>query len=178
MTKKFIESRYGLKQDDYELIPVSPALQVSSLQSGDVVALFTYEPIGTVLVKRLNAIKILQGPVEEYVLKGPWYGGIGVFSADLVQRRRSAAKSFRDEIFETMELLKKDKDLHAKAMSDMQPGLSIDLAKEVPTTIAVFAKTEKERADLLEALERQISIYRDLGLLPSSGRSNIKIFVE
>lgn len=178
MTKRIIESRYNLKQDEYELIPVAPSLQVSSLQSGRIAALFTYEPIGTVLVKRLNALKVLKGPVEEYVLKGPWYGGIGVLSADLVQRRRAVARSFREAIYETMEILEKDKELYARAMSEMQPGLSIDLAREVPTTIAVFARSKKERSTLLEALERQISIYRDLGLLPSSGRANIKIFVD
>jgi ABC-type nitrate/sulfonate/bicarbonate transport system substrate-binding protein len=177
MTKIILAKQYGLQEGSYQLVPVAPPIQLNMLKSGDIVALFTYEPIGTLAVKKIGAIQILKGPVEELVINGAWNGGIGIFTEELVQRRITTAVSFRNAIYETTQLLEQNKELSAEAMSQLQPGLDRDTALSVPVIKNIMAKNKEEEAELREAIESQISIYRSLGLLKEDSRANIKIFV-
>lgn len=177
MTRAIMEKVYGLKAKDYTLDPIAGVLQITKLKSGSVTALFTYEPIGTLLVEKFGAIRVLDAPVEKYIVDGPWDGGIGVFTNDLVVRRRKTAINFQNAMYEIFSLIQGEKrGTVADAMVKLQPGLDLITAAKVPLTEAVIARTEEEAIHLEEALERQIAIYRSLGILPSEGRANLKIF--
>jgi ABC-type nitrate/sulfonate/bicarbonate transport system substrate-binding protein len=177
MTKALMKTVYGLGEKEYTLEPIPPPLQISSLRDGRIAALFTYEPLGTLAVNRIKGAKcVVRAPVEKYVLKGTWNGGIGIFTSDLVTRRRATARAFQLAIRESCKYIEDHPGIRGKVMASLQPGLEPDIAQSIPLVNARFASTQTEATEMKEALESQIEIYRGLGIVREQGRGNLQVF--
>lgn len=178
MTKRLMKVIYDIDDNEYSLVPTAPPIQIQSLTSGSISLLFTYEPIGTSATE-LGIKRVISAPVEKFIIKGPWDGGIGVFTEELVLRRRSTAVAFLDALAETDSLIKTSKKgAGADAMAKLQAGLDVKTAMNVPLLEMVFATNAEEGRKLLTSLENQINLYRELEILPKEGRSNLRIFVR
>ena len=178
MTKRIVEEAYGLKTPrDYELRPVAPPLQFTALlKVHEVDALFTYEPLVTMLVTA-GARNELAGPVERYIVD-PWYGGIGVFSHDLVVRRPVVAKEFQAATAAAFSEIARTPAVFAEYVARLQPGITKETAAHIPIPHYIVATTSAEIEALRVALEKQLDIYRELGILSEEGRHNVRIFGE
>lgn len=173
---EIMREHYGLSPRDYELRPIPPPLQLTLLRSGEIDALFTYEPLGTLARERAAAVTLIEGPVEKYVID-PWNGGVGVFGESIVRYRPKVACRFAAAIAESINRLSREPDIAAEQMVALQPGLTPDIAKKVPLTSYFFVDGISAPADLTlprsriqELLDNQLAVYTSLGILEERGR--------
>jgi len=175
VTEAILKKEYNLDSLDYTLIDVNPAMQMNLLKRGEIKALFTYEPLGTIATNNLKAINVIPSPVEKHVVD-PWNGGVGIFSSNFVKYKKDAAVKFQKAIEESYLKLDKDLNLYVKTLMELQPGLTIPLAQLVPNISLVFStdneKTEKIRASVAE----QFKMYQDLGILEKNESHYLKVF--
>jgi len=175
MTEKIIYEAYGLKASDYELLEVQPPIQLSKLEKGEIEMLFTYEPLGSLAQERIKAIKVIDAPVEKYIVN-PWNGGIGIFSEDFVKYRKEVAGRFQDAIIEGNNFLKSSPDVSAQTLVQLQPGLTHEIAIKIPLQNLIFSNSPDEINAINSALERQLEIYKDLKIINGEVRHNLKVF--
>ncbi|MBV5315245.1 MAG: ABC transporter substrate-binding protein [Prolixibacteraceae bacterium] len=175
MTEKIIYLAYGLTIDEYKLVEVQPPIQLSKLEKGEIELLFTYEPLGALAQERIKAIKIIDAPVEKYIVN-PWNGGIGIFSDDFVKYRKDVAIRFQDAIIEGNKFLNSSPDISAQTLIQLQPGLTHEIAVKVPLQNLIFSKSTDEINAINSALERQLEIYKDLHIIDGEVRHNLKVF--
>jgi ABC-type nitrate/sulfonate/bicarbonate transport system substrate-binding protein len=177
MTEKLLLEIYGLRNDEYKLIEVQPSMQLTLLENDEIYALFTYEPLGTIAQERGIAKCVVSAPVEEYITKGPWHGGIGIFSENLVKYKKSVAINFQKAIIEAFEILSNDKESYSNTLVYLQPGLNKDQAEKVPNIDLVFATNSTNIESIREGLDKQLLEYKKLGVLKEEdGVYHIKIF--
>jgi ABC-type nitrate/sulfonate/bicarbonate transport system substrate-binding protein len=175
MTKEILKKKYGLLPTEYTLLGVNPAMQINLLTRGEIKGLFTYEPVGTILTKAYGAVNVIPAPVEEFVIE-KWSGGIGVFSADLVKYRKEAAVNFQRAIVDSYEYLNKDTSKYTKTLMELQPGLTEEVARDVPNISLLFS-TDKEKSAMIEnAIALQFRVYQSLGILGKDDSHYLKIF--
>ena len=175
MTKEILKRKYNLNPEDYTLIDANPAMQIQLLTRGEIKALFTYEPSGTIAVKAYNAINAVPAPVEEYVIN-PWNGGIGIFSSDLVTYRKGVAINFQKAIKESFDSLNKDLPKYTQTLMDLQPGLTIEIAMQIPNISLIFSMDKTESEKIRNAVATQFKVYQDLGILSKDDSHYLKIF--
>ena len=175
MVREILEKKYNLNRNEYQLQDVKPNLQLDFLKNKNIEALFTYEPIGTCAVKTIGAHKVIQAPVEEFIIN-PWNGGIGIFSEDLVKYRKSVAVNFQKAIKESFENLDKNIDIYAKTLVELQPGLTTDIAKEIPNIPLIFSTDKEKTESVRDAVDKQLSKYINLKILNKNNSYNIPIF--
>ena len=175
MTQKIIDTKYNLKLGDYELIEVQPPIQLSKLEKDEIELLFTYEPLGALAEARIKALKIIDAPVEQFIVN-PWNGGIGIFSEDFVKYRKDVAIRFQDAIMEGNNFLNSSPDVSAQTLIKLQPGLTHDIAIKIPLQNLIFSKSTDEIKAINSALERQLEIYKELNIIEGEVRHNLKVF--
>jgi len=175
MTEKIMLEAYGLKPSDYELIEVQPPIQLTKLEKGEIELLFTYEPLGSLAQDRIKALKIIDAPVEKYIVN-PWNGGVGIFSEDFVKYRKDVAGRFQDAIVEANKYLTSSPDVAAQTLIQLQPGLTHDIAIKIPLQNLIFSNSTDEINAINSALERQLEIYKDLNIINGEVRHNLKVF--
>jgi len=175
MTKAIMKAVYGLEAGQYELQPVPPPLQISSLKSGKIAALFTYEPLGTLAVEHGGAKRVLRAPVEEHVID-PWTGGVGLLSKRLAMERRETSKAFIKAVRESVDHLVSHPELMAKMTVELQPGMDLETAKKVPFQKHIFADSTGNVAAIRDYLSKQLPVYQKLGIVGSNVNQDVQVF--
>lgn len=175
MTQEILKKKYGLNPDDYILIDANPAMQIQLLARGEIKALFTYEPLGTIALKAYKAVKAISAPVEEYVIN-PWNGGIGIFSSNLVTYRKGVAINFQKAIKESFDNLNSNRSQYTETLVDLQPGLNKKIADSIPNIPLIFSINKDECEKIRRAVAMQFKVYQDLGILNKDDSHYLKIF--
>lgn len=175
MTQEILKKKYGLNPDDYTLVDANPAMQIQLLTRGEIKALFTYEPLGTIALMAYKAVKAISAPVEEYVID-PWNGGIGIFSSDLVTYRKGVAINFQKAIKESFDDLNAHPSKYTETLMDLQPGLIAGIADSIPNIPLVFSINKEECEKIRSAVAIQFKVYQDLGILNKDDSHYLKIF--
>lgn len=175
MTQEILKKKFNLNPEDYTLIDANPAMQIQLLERGEIKALYTYEPSGTIATKAYNAINTIPAPVEEYVID-PWNGGIGIFSSELVTYRKGVAINFQKAIKESFDSLDKDLPKYTQTLMDLQPGLTTEIAMQIPNISFIFSINKAESEEIREAVATQFKVYQDLGILSKDDSHYLKIF--
>jgi ABC-type nitrate/sulfonate/bicarbonate transport system substrate-binding protein len=177
MTRMIMEKFYNLKEAEYELIEVRPDLQLTFMENKNIKALFTYEPIGTIIKDKIKAREIIHAPVETVLNINPWYGGVGIFSKDLVEKRKNVAINFQNAIEESFHILNNSKnvDIYAKTMLKLQPGINQDLAKQIPNISLTFSNANNID-DIRGKIDRLFSKYQEYEILEKKVNPFLEIF--
>ena len=175
VTQEILKQGYNLNPTEYTLIDANPAMQMNLLKRGEIRALFTYEPLGTIAVNSLKAENVIPAPVEKHIID-PWNGGIGIFSSDLVKYKKEVAVKFQQAIEESYSLLDKDLNLYVTTLMDLQPGLTIQLAQLVPNISLIFSTDKKNTEEIRTSVAEQFKMYQDLGILDKNDSHYLKIF--
>lgn len=82
---KIIISKFGIDPEkEIKIIQLSPQIQIEALASGQVDALFTLEPIGTIAIEKGVAKPLVIGPL--YYIMDPLPGGAYAFSSGFVKK--------------------------------------------------------------------------------------------
>ena len=182
MLERILFEAFKLSPQDYELRQIPPNLHVPLLKSGEIKAVFTYEPKGAIL-SAMGARTLIAAPVEKHVVD-PWYGGIGIFTRDLVAGRPKVACAFQAAIAQAIDELEAAPLRQAEYLQELDSGLTGDVARRVPSTKFIFTSGSDLRSDAIEArhqeireyMDRQLTMYQELGVLPPTGTYNLQLF--
>jgi len=92
----------GLRPDEIVLFDVAPQNQIPTVMSGQVAALYAYEPVGTLLVQDYQARRLVDGVTVQIL--NPFPGGAGLFSSKFLSARAQDAPRFVEAMREVTEL--------------------------------------------------------------------------
>lgn len=151
--------KLGLPRTAYTYHSVQVGNHISSLESGLVDALVTYEPTATQAVMKYDAVKLVPGLVEKNVIN-PWQAGVWIVSKRLVNSDKKSSKLLIASIYEAVELIRNDP-IYSKRALDKFTSISADVAVKTPnipfTTIYdVDINSLQSHADIL----RKENVYR------------------
>jgi NitT/TauT family transport system substrate-binding protein len=108
MYSKIILRKFDIDPEkNVQLIKLPEELQIQALESGQINALFTFDPTATIIIDR-GIGKSLEHPVlSKYLMNEPTsiYPGSGVFSADFVKRDKETARRVRDAIYRAVDYI-------------------------------------------------------------------------
>lgn len=102
---KIILKKYLNIDKDIEFIQLAPELEVHSLSTGSVDALFTLEPFGTIAEVTGAGTILIKGPVEKYIVN-PYYGGLFVFSTSFINSHPEEAKKIERAMYKAVDYIK------------------------------------------------------------------------
>ena len=159
---KMVLEKFGLNPNkDLKFFELDAAAHLDALRSGQVDALFTYEPIATQAVLDYGAVKILPAAVESQIIN-PWQAGVWVLSSDFITRRPEDARALSLAIYDAVDFLR----LHpveAKAALEKYTQIRSEVALQTPNV--PFAKLGEVD---LPAFQRHADILRDRGVISKS----------
>jgi NitT/TauT family transport system substrate-binding protein len=103
-------------QREVNWIELAADSHLKALEARTVDALFTYEPIATQAVIEKNAIKLVAGAVESYVLD-PWQAGVWVVSTDFQVDNPELTREFILSIYDAIDFIRINPDAAKEALS-------------------------------------------------------------
>jgi NitT/TauT family transport system substrate-binding protein len=149
---KLVMRKYGINDSDYEIVQISPNLQLQALQTGQVDALMTVEPTGT--IARLKGIgkSILEAPNEKSIIN-PFPGGAAAFLSAWAEQHQDLALKIATANDKAIDYIKANPNESKKYLAKYS-GLTEDIASE--TRLCLFWKVNdanknaiQEYADIL-----------------------------
>ncbi|MFH1722098.1 MAG: ABC transporter substrate-binding protein [Candidatus Altiarchaeota archaeon] len=140
------------------IFQMAPALQTQALASGQVNALFTLEPVGTIAEKKGIARVIAVNPLYNELLK-PFPTAASVFSKEYANENPGAVASYVKAIEEAHDIIEKDK---VQAKKEMEKYTSV--GPEISSEIGTYKYWGVEEIDV-DAIEKLIQLYVDNGLM-------------
>lgn len=158
---KLILERSGVGTANVEMVKLSEDLQLQALGSGQIDAVFTFDPTArTILDKGIGEL-VEQGVSAKYLMGQPTtiYPGSGVLSADFVRRDSVTAKAVRDAIYEAVDYIVANPQ-EAKRLLPKYTPIASHIAEQVSLIKWVKVKDlDKEKVQDL------ISLYLSHGVL-------------
>jgi NitT/TauT family transport system substrate-binding protein len=135
---KLVMRKFNLSDSDYEIVQISPNLQLQALQTGQVDALMTVEPTGTIAQLKGIGKSILEAPNEKY-LTNPFPGGAAAFLTSWAEKHPDLALRIKRATDEAIDYIKTNPD-ESKKYLPKYTGLTEDIA--VKSRLCLFWKTE------------------------------------
>jgi len=157
---KLIMRKFNLSDTDYEIVQLPPHLQLQALETGQVDALMTLEPTGT--IARLKGIGkvILEAPNAKYLIN-PFPGGAAAFKTSWIEQHPELALKIKRATDKAIDFIRENP-AEAKKTLPKYTGLEEDIASE--TLLCLYWKVEdtdrkavQEYADILH----QEGIFKD-----------------
>lgn len=162
---KTVLERAGASGATVTELPI--AAHVGALAAGQVDAVYTLEPTGTV-GRLAGSTRILEtGVIAHYILgdpNAPWFGGSASLTSTFINEHPAAAKSFIAAYTRGIELVQKDP---AEARKYLKGYTAIDgaLTQEVPLA-AYKLSTEFTRYDI-DMFQKFFDLFSDKGVFKS-----------
>lgn len=137
---------------------------VAALAAGQVDAVYTLEPTGT--VGRLNgSTRTLEvGVVSKYILgnaKAPWHGGSASLAAEFIQKQPDVAKRYIAAYRKGVELVQKDP-AQARAFLKGYTAIEGKLTEEVP--MANYMYFDEFKAEDVQYFQKFFDLFADRGV--------------
>lgn len=167
MLKHFLVKR-GVDADSVTFVALAPPAQMSSLQSGAVDALFTYEPI-TTIAKKTGGYRQVFGSVYADLLN-PCPIGCSVISRDFERKQPQLAARSIKVIDAAVTKMRQEPD-NAKALLTKYAKVEEDIAPRV-NVVDVTLSTEVDVSNL----QRFIDLLHETGEIPK--KLDAKTLVE
>jgi len=144
-------------EKDVTIVQLSPQIQIEALSSGQVDALFTLEPIGTVALKEGVAKPLLKGPL--YYIMDPLPGGAYAFSAKFVKKNPKLARKIMRAMYKAVDYIRAN-ETQAKMLLPNWTPVSEDLALEI--NVIPYWKLEEVDREAVQKLSDLL--YREKNL--------------
>ena len=158
---RHILAQSNMTLDDVTLVELAPAMQVQALAAGQIDALLTVEPAGTIV--RTNGIgkDLIHAPMVQYI-SNPWYGAVGVVRSDFAKVNPQATDRVIAVFDRTMKEIRQNPDA-ANRYLENYTALTDDLIPDVPLPIFKMY-TEFDQADV-NALQKFFDIFTLYGVI-------------
>ena len=126
-----IFAQHGLSTEtDLLLVELAGSLQVQALASGQVDALLTIEPMGTIGEMKGISRELVHAPVEEF-LADPFYGGAGVLRTEFAEQNPETTKKILSVFAQAIDEINANPE-EARVYLTKYTPLSEDIANELP----------------------------------------------
>jgi NitT/TauT family transport system substrate-binding protein len=156
---KMVLTKFGLDPEkDVQWIELPASNHLSALESKTVDALFSYEPTSTQAVMEKNAVKLLPGAVESYVIE-PWQAGVWVVKDDFLKNHPAVAKNFILAIYDAVDFIRQNPD-SAKSSLLKYTAIKLDVARQTPN----IPFTKLSEVDVT-TLQKYANLHTEKGLL-------------
>ncbi|NJD23501.1 MAG: ABC transporter substrate-binding protein [Melioribacter sp.] len=156
---KMVLEKFGINPaTDVEYVELATATHLSALGSKTVDALFTYEPTATQAVLEKNAIKLVPGAVENYIID-PWQAGVWVVNTSFKDKKPELTKKFIMAIYDAIDYMRANPDSSKKALTKYT-SIKPEVAKFTPNI--PFTKLGEVN---LEALQKHSDILMERKVL-------------
>ena len=158
---KHILASEGIDPEKVELIDLAIPLQLQALESGQVDALLTLEPVGTIGRGQGTTRDLVDGPMVRYIAD-PWYGGVGVVTASFMAEDPELASKAIAVFDRAIQDIKEDPD-DARQFLKGYTALTDELIQEVPLPVWKM-HDEFEQPDI-DALQDFFDIFFHFGVI-------------
>jgi len=128
----------GLNEHSVNLIELPLSSQIQALASGQVDAVLTLEPIGTIGVEKGVAKHVIKAPVAKLIVN-PWIGGAGAVRTDFVKEYPELSRQVINILNKAADEVNKNPDANRKYLPKYTP-LNEELSKAVPILYFIDAK--------------------------------------
>lgn len=108
MYSKIILRKNGIDPEkEVELVKLADNLQAQALESGQIDALFTFDPTATTILDREIGELVEHAVLAKYLMEKPTtiYPGSGVFSIDFVEKDPETARKVREAIYDAVDYI-------------------------------------------------------------------------
>lgn len=156
---KHILNQEGLKKTRIVELPLGS--QIQALVSGQIDAILTIEPIGTIAVEKGLARHLVKAPIATYV-SNPWFGGAGIVDADFAEDNPELAEKVIDIFNKAAEEVNQFPDENRKYLPKYTP-LNEALSEKVP--ILFFRDTKNLNTKELEDLKAFLDLFTEYGAI-------------
>jgi NitT/TauT family transport system substrate-binding protein len=126
--ERFLTSALG-PDHGVTFVPLQPHIQVQSLQSGSIDALYSLEPIPTLAETEVGARVVERGLLARHV-HDPFYAGAGVLSSSAVESRPKAVAAFRAAIGDALRFISSD-EAAARVLLTSYASVSMETARKM-----------------------------------------------
>jgi len=165
MYSRIILRKTGIEPEkEVRLIKLAENLQAQALEAGQIDALFTFDPLATIILDRRIGELVEHAVLSRYLMEKPAsiYPGSGVFSTDFVRRDRETARKVRDAIYEAVDYITLNPQ-EAKRLLPKYTPIASHIAEKVSLIKWVKVKDiDKEKVQDL------ITLYNRNGVLKQS----------
>jgi len=165
---RHIMKQEGLDEENTRLIEIPLGSQIQALASGQIDAVLTLEPIGTIAVKKGVARHLVIAPIAYYVTD-PWFGGAGIVNEDFVRKNPEITAKVIDIFSRATEEVNMNPDENRIYLPKYTP-LDEELSKEVP--ILFFRDSGDMTNEDIEALQTFLDLFEEYGAI--EGNINVK----
>jgi len=156
--KMVLEKFNIVPEKDVQWVELPAANHLSALDSKTVDALFSYEPTSTQAVMEKDAMKLLPGAVESYIIE-PWQAGVWVLRDKFIKDHPQVSRNFILSIYEAVDFIRQNPD-SAKSTLLNYTAIKIEVAKQTPN----IPFTKLSEVDLV-TLQRYTDLHLEKGLL-------------
>lgn len=155
-------------EEDAAIVELALPLQLQALTSGQVDALLTLEPVGTIGRGQKVARDLVIGPITRHIAD-PWYGGGGVISTNFVAEHPETARKVVDVFSRSIAEISEDPSAARQYLKQYTP-LTDNLIQNVPLPIWK-THLELQPADI-DALQKFLDVFTDYSVV--TGRINAR----
>jgi NitT/TauT family transport system substrate-binding protein len=156
---KMVLEKNGVKESQLIELPVGQ--HVPALASGQIDAVYTLEPTGT--VGRVNGLaRVLEtGVISKYILgdaNAPWFGGTASLTTSFIKDRASDVKKYLAAYAKGVEFVRKSPDQARKSL-DGFTSINESIVKEVP--LAEFVMYNEFKASDIAAFQKFFDVFTE-----------------
>ncbi len=133
IAKQILTNEGLLPDKDVTIVELAVQLQVQALASGQIDALLTIEPIGTIGKSKKVAKDLIKSPMVQYI-SNPWYGAVLDVSTQFVKDNPKTTKKVLDVFDRAINEINQDPPSSKQYLKSYTP-LTEDLIAQVPLPI-------------------------------------------
>jgi len=141
-------SNYLSPESDVEMIQLPPQTHIEALASGQVDALYTLEPLVTVVLIKGIGEMLIQGSNSKYIVN-PFPGGTYIVSTEFYQKYPSSARKMINAIHRAVDFIKNN-EIEARKYYEKYTPIKGDVA--LKTHIGAWWKLDEVQKDKIQKL--------------------------
>jgi NitT/TauT family transport system substrate-binding protein len=157
ITNKTLIRLFLEKNDSYDnntqIIEIAAGLQLSALYNGNVDAISTYEPYGTMGIISKRAKIIVKAPIEKQILS-PWVAGTASFNSNFLINSPKEAKAIKKSLYEAIDLMNNNPQEARSTLTKYTPIKDKKVTAQIP-----LPKTLKTNEISIKDFARTINLF-------------------
>ncbi len=171
---KHILAQNGLEAEkDVKIIELAIPLQLQALQSGQVDAVLTLEPVGTIGMEKGISRVFIANPMVKYIAD-PWCGGAFSISTKVLREHPIEAKKIISILERSVDEINASPDKFRNFLPKYL-GMEDKIAEKVPFPVWV---TTKDFDGHIEAAQKFLDIFYDLGVVDKRPNAEAMVLTD
>jgi len=158
---KDILAQNGLSDKDVTIVELAPGLQPQALASGQVDAILSIEPTGTIVESKGIGRELVHAPMVKYI-SDPWYGAVGVVKTKYATEHPETARKVISVLAKATEEIRADPASAKKHLVGYTP-LDENMAEDVP--LPEYRMYDEVTGNDILALQKFLDIFHDFGVI-------------